>query len=135
MSRFSRRKSAGNVLLARMPPTFAAARNAYSGRSRWKKLSTAACNVRSSSARVRVIRFTYPPAVSRRRIADPTSPVCPATNTRLVLSIRGPPDERVAGVSKRLFLPGEFQVVVPHHLPEFLEGDFGPPAQAFPAPP
>ncbi len=49
--------SAGYVLLAMMPPTFAAAKNTYSGLSVSKKSFTACWFVRSSSLCVRVIRL------------------------------------------------------------------------------
>src|SRR3712207_8099071 len=49
----------------------------YTTLFRSKNLSTSRRFVRSSSLWVRVTRFSYPPASSRRRIADPTSPRCP----------------------------------------------------------
>src|SRR5580692_7154215 len=79
MARFSAMNSAGRVELARMPPTLAAARNMYSGRSFLKYSSTADCRVKSSSARERRSKFEYPSATRRRAIADPTIPLCPAT--------------------------------------------------------
>ena len=51
MARFSRRKSAGYVALARMPPPLAAAKKTYSGFSLEKKRSTALTSVRSNSFR------------------------------------------------------------------------------------
>ena len=72
-------KSAGNALLAWMPPTFAAARNTNSGLSASKKERTSAWEHRSSSERVLRIRSWKPARSKRRTRADPTSPRWPAT--------------------------------------------------------
>src|SRR5665213_56978 len=62
-----------------MPPTFAAARNTYGGCCSAKKRSTAAADLRSSSARVRSSSRLAPAARSWRTMAEPTRPLCPAT--------------------------------------------------------
>src|SRR6185312_13420892 len=61
-----------------MPPTLAAARKTYSGRSVAKRWSTAARLVRSVSRRVFVMRLRYPCARRARRMAEPARPVEPA---------------------------------------------------------
>jgi hypothetical protein len=61
------------------PPTLAAARNTNSGFSCAKNAPTAAWSRRSSSALVRVTICVYPSARSRRTMALPTMPRCPAT--------------------------------------------------------
>jgi len=58
------------TLRVQMPPTFAAQRNAYSGRSFSKKSSTAACEVRSSSSCVLVTSRVQPSAWSHWRRAS-----------------------------------------------------------------
>src|ERR1700686_3027632 len=80
--------SARSVLLATMPPTFAAARNTACGRFSANHLNTAAWSRRSSSLRVAVISFTFSEA-SLRVSAAPTIPRCPATKTVLPFSSNG----------------------------------------------
>ena len=72
-------KSAGYVLLAWIPPTFAAAKTTCSGFSVAKKDSTSDWRVRSSSAWVRTTRLVKPMDWSLRTMAEPTRPRWPAT--------------------------------------------------------
>src|SRR5664279_6104635 len=80
--------SARSVLLATMPPTFAAARNTACGRFSANHVNTAAWSRRSTSARVAVSSFTFSEA-SLRNSAAPTMPRCPATKTVLPFSSNG----------------------------------------------
>src|ERR1700722_8824286 len=64
-----------------MPPTLAAARNTASGLACASQPSTLARSVRSSWPRS-AIRTVEPSDASRRTMAEPTMPPCPATNTR-----------------------------------------------------
>src|SRR5664279_825991 len=80
--------SARSVLLATIPPTFAAARNTTCGRLPANHLNTAAWSRRSSSLRVAVSSSTFSDA-SRRVSAAPTMPRCPATKTVLPFSSNG----------------------------------------------
>src|SRR4051794_21465703 len=113
-----------------MPPTFAAARNTYSGRSVAKKFSVADWSRRSSSLRVLRSRLVKPALWRRRTIADPTKPRCPATKT-LLLGFTGLTPcqtELVACVPKCLFLVREFQIVFHHDFDQLLEVDLRFPA-------
>src|SRR6185503_5206592 len=96
-------KSAGALRFASMPPTLAAARNTYSGRSFEKKRSTAAASARSSADRSRVISARKPSARSRRSSAAPIMPRWPATKIRLACSTDHPPvlDELADAVDRR----------------------------------
>src|SRR5450631_3610020 len=80
--------SARSVLLATMPPTFAAARNTTCGRLPANHLNTAAWSRRSSSLRVAVSSSIFSEA-SLRVSAAPTMPRCPATKTVLPFSSNG----------------------------------------------
>src|SRR3954465_750175 len=77
-----------SVLLATIPPTFAAARNTTCGRLAANHLFTAAWSRRSTSLRPAVSSFTSSDA-SRRESAPPTIPPCPATKTVLPCSSNG----------------------------------------------
>src|SRR5579871_4468196 len=80
--------SARSVLLATMPPTLAAARNTACGFFLANQSNTAAWLRRSSSARFAVRSSTFS-AASRRAIAEPAMPRCPATKTVLPFSSNG----------------------------------------------
>ena len=72
-------KSARYCRFAMMPPTCAAASTTASGRSLSKNSRTAVPSSRSSSRCVRPTRFVYPLPWRLSHIAEPTSPLCPAT--------------------------------------------------------
>jgi hypothetical protein len=74
IARFSARNSTGRESFARIPPTRAAARKTYSGRSCWKKARTAASLHKSSSQRVLVTRLRRPEDCRARTSAEPTRP-------------------------------------------------------------
>src|SRR5260370_29119610 len=80
--------SARSVLLATMPPTFAAARTPACGRLFANQLNTAAWSRKSTSLRVTVSSSTFSCA-SLRTSAAPTIPRCPATKTVLPFSSNG----------------------------------------------
>lgn len=67
------------MLLAWIPPTFAAASTTYWGFSAAKKDSTSDWRVRSSSAWVRTTRLVKPKDWSLPSMAEPTRPRWPAT--------------------------------------------------------
>src|SRR5690348_14612865 len=76
VSRLSQAKAAGELLLAWLPPTLAAAMTTASGFSAARNAATAAWLVRSSSRRVRETRL-IPGSDWRRRVsAPPTMPLC-----------------------------------------------------------
>src|ERR1700693_4579252 len=77
-----------SVLLATMPPTFAAARNTACGRACANQANTAAWSRKSTSPRPTVSSSTFSLA-SRRTSAPPTMPLCPATKTVLPSSSNG----------------------------------------------
>src|ERR1700723_217995 len=77
-----------SVLLATMPPTFAAARNTACGRVLANQANTAAWSRRSTSLRPSVSSSTFSRA-SRRTSAPPTMPLWPATKTVLPSSSNG----------------------------------------------
>src|SRR5260370_39889600 len=77
--------SARSVLLATMPPTFAAARNTACGRLFANQLNTAAWSRKSTSLGPAVSSSTSSCA-SLRSSAAPTIPRCPATKTLLPFS-------------------------------------------------
>src|ERR1019366_1007164 len=77
-----------SVLLATMPPTFAAARNTACGRLLANQPNTAAWSRKSTSLRPTVSSSTSSRA-SRRASAPPTIPLCPATKTVLPFSSNG----------------------------------------------
>src|SRR5215472_3691770 len=113
-----------------MPPTCAAARKTYAGRSASKKRSTSACRRRSSSLCVRTTRFWNPAASSLRSTALPTSPRWPATKTLSALfTAPASHAERVPGLAQRLLLPRELEVVVRHRAHELRERDLRLPAE------
>lgn len=72
-------KSARYCRFAMIPPTCAAASTTASGRSLSKNSRTADPSSRSSSRCVRPTRFVYPLPWRLSHIAEPTSPLCPAT--------------------------------------------------------
>src|ERR1700687_4791215 len=80
--------SARSVLLATMPPTFAAARNTACGRLFANQPNTAAWSRKSTSLRPTVSSSTFSCA-SLRTSAAPTIPPCPATKTVLPFSSNG----------------------------------------------
>src|ERR1700736_1786724 len=80
--------SARSVLLATMPPTFAAARNTACGRLFANQPNTAAWSRKSTSLRPTVSSSTSSCA-SLRSSAAPTMPRCPATKTVLPFSSNG----------------------------------------------
>src|SRR5579871_1487836 len=130
MARLSCRKSTGYASLAPMPPTVAAARKTYSGALSAKKRSTEGASRRSTSARVRRIRFACPRVCKARTMADPTSPRWPATKIRLSLCMGlAAFYYLVARLGERPFLPRQFQIMLDHHLHQFLEGHCRFPAQ------
>src|SRR5580692_6166717 len=96
-----------SVLLATIPPTFAAARNTACGRLSANHLNTAAWSRRSSSLRVAVCSSTFSWA-SLRTSAAPTIPRCPATKTVLPLSSNG-----LLAIGD---LPSRDRKVARHHL-------------------
>src|SRR3954453_17289302 len=103
--------SARSVLLAAMPPTFAAARNTTCGRLGADHLFTAAWARRSTSLRAAVSSFTSSDA-SRRESAPPTIPRCPATKTVLPFSSNG-----VLAIGG---LPPGNREIARHHFPHQL---------------
>src|SRR5450631_2918295 len=120
--------SARSVLLATMPPTFAAARNTACGRFSANHLKTAAWSRRSSSLRVAVSSFTFSEA-SLRVSAAPTMPRCPATKTVLPFSSNG--------VSNGVFAignlpPGDRKVAFHHFLDQLRKTRLRRPAQFLP---
>src|SRR3954467_11045594 len=80
--------SARSVLLATMPPTFAAARNTACGRLAANHWLTAAWSRRSTSARG-IVSSSTSSCASRRTSAAPTMPRWPATKTVLPFSSNG----------------------------------------------
>src|ERR1700730_1882042 len=80
--------SARSVLLATIPPTFAAARNTACGRLSANQPNTAAWSRKSTSLRPTVSSSTSSCA-SLRSSAAPTMPRCPATKTVLPFSSNG----------------------------------------------
>src|SRR6185503_17905514 len=128
-------KSAGKVLLAMMPPTFAAASSTYSGRSSAKKRMTLVWFSRSSSSCVRAISFEKPRARRCRSSADPTRPRWPATYTRLSSCMR----EFVYGMlvrranaECRAFTRGALEILADHHAHQVLERNAGFPPELGP---
>src|ERR1035438_3481583 len=81
ITRFSYKNSAGRVALAIMPPTVAAARNTTSIFRSPVQASTSAWRSKSSSLR-EAVAISQLSRASRRTIADPAIPRCPATHTR-----------------------------------------------------
>src|ERR1700728_3473263 len=77
-----------SVLLATMPPTFAAARNTACGFALANQANTAAWSRKSTSLRDSVSSSTFS-RLSRRTSAPPTIPLCPATKTVLPSSSNG----------------------------------------------
>src|ERR1700754_2338326 len=118
-----------------MPPTRAAARYTTSMRCELKKSRTADWFVRSSSFELRLTTSTLPSASSRRTMAEPTMPRCPATNTRLRLEIIT--SLLLAFVDREAVLMHErvlarFGQVADHHLAhELFEGRARLPAELF----
>src|SRR5580700_3043185 len=77
-----------SVLLATMPPTFAAARNTACGFAFANQANTAAWSRKSTSLRDSVSSSTFS-RLSRRTSAPPTIPLCPATKAVLPSSSNG----------------------------------------------
>ena len=75
-------KSAGNVLLARMPPTLPAATKTASGLACAMKRSTSSERRKSRSRRA-AVTMSQSSRSSRRTMAEPTMPAWPVTKTRL----------------------------------------------------
>src|SRR5882724_4264178 len=131
MSRFCAIKSAGKSRLTRTPPTLAAAKKTYSGRSRSKNARVASRFVRSNSWRVRRRRLAYPFARNLRAIADPAKPACPATkiraaeSTNLFMVLRYPE----SAVAHQSISPCLLQVALHHLGNQFLKRDFRLPAK------
>src|SRR6266478_8212048 len=100
-----------SVLLATMPPTFAAARNTACGRLSANQSNTAAWSRKSTSLRPAVSNSTPSPA-SRRTSAPPTIPLCPATKTVLPFRSNG-----VFAIGN--LAPGDRKVARDHLLDEF----------------
>src|ERR1700676_556183 len=113
--------SARSVLLATMPPTFAAARNTAWGRFAANQPETAAWSRRSTSRRPTVSSSTFSCA-SRRTSAAPTIPPCPATKTVLPFSSNG-----ILAIG--YLPPGDVEIACHHLLDELGEGRFRLPAE------
>src|SRR6185437_9546985 len=107
-----------------MPPTLAAARNTACGRFSANQRNTAAWSRRSSALRPTVSNSTSSRA-SRRSIAAPTIPRCPATRTVLPFSSYG-----TLAIGD---LPPRGRKIGCHHLADELgEGCLRLPAELFP---
>src|ERR1700733_8138363 len=115
--------SARSVLLARMPPTFAAAMNTACGRFSANQRNTAAWSRRSTSRRPMVSSSTFSCA-SRRTSADPTIPPCPATKTVLPFSSNG-------ALAIGDLLPGNRKIAIHHLLDQLREAGLRFPAELF----
>src|SRR5258708_16896003 len=131
MSRLCAIKSAGKSRLTRTPPTLAAAKKTYSGRSRSKNARVALRFVRSNSWRVRRRRFAYPPPSNLRAIAEPAKPPCPATKIRAAESINlfmvlPYPESAVAHQSISF---GLLQIALHHLGNQFAKRNLRPPAK------
>src|SRR5665213_303752 len=113
--------SARSVLLATMPPTFAAARNTACGRFLATQPNTAAWSRKSTALRPTVMSSTSSRA-SRRTSADPTMPRWPATKTVLPFSSNGVP--AIGDLP-----PGNRQIAVHHLLDQLGERRFRLPAE------
>src|SRR3984957_9555702 len=113
--------SARSVLLATMPPTFAAAMNTACGRFSANQPNTAAWSRRSISRRPTVSSSTFSWA-SRRTSAAPTIPPCPATKTVLPFNSNG---VRAIGSLP----PGDIEIACHHLLDELGKGGFRLPAK------
>ena len=77
--RLSKMNCAGCVLLAKMPPTRAAATNTTSGR--WRVIHDRTCSESRRSTLRSAVRTSQRSAASLRTKAEPTMPRCPATQT------------------------------------------------------
>src|SRR5581483_11544735 len=107
-----------------MPPTLAAARNTACGFFLANQSNTAAWSRRSSSARLAVRMFTSSLA-SRRTIAEPAMPRCPATKTVLPLSSNGT-------LAIGDLQPGLAQIARHHLLHQLRKACLRPPAEPLP---
>src|SRR6202011_1835914 len=116
--------SARSVLLATMPPTFAAARNTACGRLFANQPNTAAWSRKSTSLRPTVSSSTFSCA-SLRTSAAPTIPPCPATKTVLPFSSNGVP--AIGNLP-----PGDFEIACHHFLDKLREARLRLPAELFP---
>src|ERR1700761_8175582 len=118
-----------------MPPTRAAARYTWSMRCALKKSRTADWFVRSSSDELRLTTSTLPSASSRRTIAEPTMPRCPATKTRLRLEstmvLLLAFEDREAVLLDQRVLGGFGQVSDDHLAHELFEAGTRHPAEFF----
>lgn len=95
MRTLSAKNSTGYVLLAWMPPTFAAAKMTPSGFSSRKNALTERSSVRSSSLRSRTKISMSDSVAKRRQRADPTMPRWPAMKTRM--GVLGSPSLTLSG--------------------------------------
>src|SRR6266481_620390 len=116
--------SARSVLLATMPPTFAAARNTACGRAFANHENTAAWSHKSTSLRPTVSSLTFSLA-SLRTSAAPTIPLCPATKTVLPFSSNGV-------LTMGGLLPGNRKIARHHFLDELRERRLWLPAELLP---
>src|ERR1700687_5502762 len=116
--------SARSVLLATMPPTFAAARNTACGRLFANQPNTAAWSRKATSLRLAVSSSTFSRA-SLRTSAAPTIPRCPATKTVLPFSSNGV-------LATGNLPPGYHKIARHHFLDELLKARLGLPAQLLP---
>src|SRR5260370_20964393 len=116
--------SARSVLLATMPPTFAAARNPTCGRAFPNQRNTAAWSRKSTSLRLIVSSSTFSCA-SLRTSAAPTIPPWPATKTVLPFSSNG-----VLAMGN--LPPGNRQIARHHFLDQLRKARLRLPAELLP---
>src|SRR4051812_36755420 len=105
--------SARSVLLATIPPTFAAARKTTCGRFAANQPETPAWSRRSSS-RCAMVSSSTPSRASRRTSAAPTIPRWPATKTDLPFSSNG-----IFAIGN--LPPGDRKIASHHFLDELRE--------------
>src|SRR6202171_3783373 len=117
--------SARSVLLATMPPTFAAARNTACGRLFANQPNTAAWSRKSTSLRPTVSSPTFSCA-SLRTSAAPTIPPCPATKTVLPFSSNSNGVLAIGNLA-----PGNRKIAHHHFLDELRESRLRLPAELF----
>src|SRR5580704_1840655 len=142
MARLSAMNSAGNVLLARMPPTLPAATKTASGFIFAMKPSTCS-DWRRSSSRRGAEMMSQPSVCSRRTSAEPAMPACPATKTRLprksnfsLTVLRPPfwpnPACSILHVAVRAVLTHLADIAFYHLAHQLVERDFVLPAELLP---
>src|ERR1700756_4672322 len=107
-----------------MPPTLAAARNTACGFFLVNQSNTAAWSRRSSSARP-AVRISTSSLASRRMMAAPTMPRCPATKTVLPFSLNG-------GLAISDLQSGLAQIARHHFLHELRKARLRLPAELLP---